>query len=248
MVFSVLRIELVLNLVIAVLGLVLPALFTLYEVGFRSRKRLGYRVQMDQAATEGGSSSKSHLGGVLTRLQGDDGEDLVDPTLVLLRIENIGRATIDKDDYYFPESDEFGLYVDFPGRRVVGVTITELSAERLRPWFKEGPGYGNDGSRIRLPRVPLNRYDHYKVLAALESTEGTPSKAFERPKVNGGLKGVLRNNGEIEGTTSRSGAPRWVVPLSGFLVLVVVAQLLISLLLPGDGPIDCSTGRIERCD
>jgi hypothetical protein len=44
---------------------------------------------------------------------------------------------------------------------------------------------------IELPKVPLNRSGHYKVLAALERADDHTGKpgVFEDPVVDGGIKG-----------------------------------------------------------
>ncbi|MEU8352924.1 phosphate-binding protein, partial [Streptomyces sp. NPDC048845] len=125
------------EIVLAVLGVVVPIAAALYEFIVVGRKRLGYRVQMDTTATE---AVHSRYAGALQQLQDGDGTRLVDPSFVLLRIENNGATHIDTDDYAVLPDDKVGIRVRFPGRRVAGLVVTELSDSFLRPCFNEDSG------------------------------------------------------------------------------------------------------------
>ena len=99
---------------------------------------------------------------------------------------------------------------------------------------------------IELPKVPLNRAAHYKVLAALERAPGTTGKPgrFDDPEVVGGIKGGL-GGGRILQTRSRTGASWRSFALAGFLVVVVLAQLAVTLWTRGSAPLDCAGGRVR---
>ena len=213
----------------------------LYEFVLKGRKSLGYRVQMDTTATD---VVPSQFAGALQQLQ-ENGVPLRDPTLALLRIENNGATDIDTRDYAVLDDDLIGIRVSFPGRRVAGVVVTELSADFLRSSFAPGSGLGVRDGVIELPKVPLNRAAHYKVLAALERAPGETGKPgqFADPEVVGGIKGGL-GGGRIQETSSRTGRSWRGIGLVGFLVVVVLAQLAVTLWNNDSAPLDCARGRL----
>lgn len=100
---------------LVVFGVVVPAIAFLYEFVFVGRKRLGYRVQVDTTAT---GEVPSQYAGALQQLQQENGTRLVDPSFVLLRIENNGTTFIDTSDYAVLDDDRVGIRVGFPGRQV----------------------------------------------------------------------------------------------------------------------------------
>jgi phosphate transport system substrate-binding protein len=224
---------------LATLGVVVPGIAALYEFVVKGRKRIGYRVQMDTTATDVAETAEP---GALAELR-RDGVKLADPTLVLLRIENNGSTAIDTHDYAVPDDDHVGIRVRFPGRKVVGVVVTELSHDYLRPSFSPGNGLSSNDDLITLPRVPLNRGSHYKVLAALEGVHRT-NGAYPEPQVVGGIKGGVSGGG-IQETRSRTGTPKRVIALIAFLVVLVVAQLGVFLRSSGANPIDCASGELS---
>jgi hypothetical protein len=140
---------------LATLGVVVPGIAALYEFLIKGRKRLGYRVQMDTTAT---NVVETDDPGVFDELR----VALVDPTLVLLRIENNGQTHIDEDDYAVLHDKKAGVTVTFPGRKVVGMVVTELSDDGMRSSFEDGAGLAVKRDRILLPKVPMNRGAHYK--------------------------------------------------------------------------------------
>jgi ABC-type phosphate transport system substrate-binding protein len=226
---------------LASLGVVVPGVAALYEFVLKGRKRLGYRVQMDTTATDVVATPAA---GALDQLQ-HDGRRLTDPTLVLLRIENSGATNIDTSDYAVLDDDKVGVRVRFPGRRVAGMVVTELSDDFLRACFGAGSGLAVRDNVIELPKVPLNRNAHYKVLAALERGDGHTGKAgqYEQPVVVGGIKGGV-NGGTISETHSRTGTSRRTIGLVLFLVAVVLAQLVLFLRSIDAAPLDCATGEV----
>ncbi|MGQ0779161.1 MAG: PstS family phosphate ABC transporter substrate-binding protein [Pseudonocardiales bacterium] len=231
------------GLVVAILGLLVPTVAFLYEFVFVGRKRLGYRVQMDTTATD---VVHSQYPGALEQLQQKNGTPLVDLSLVLLRIENNGATQIDTNDYAVLEGNKVGIRVRFPGRKVAGIIVTELSDEFLRSCFDEKSGLSVQDGVIELPKVPLNRSQHYKVLAALErdpeDADGSQEQ-FKDPVVVGGIKGGV-GTGRIQETKAHTGTSRQAIGLVCFLVLVIIGQLAISALRTDTAPLDCATGSL----
>lgn len=229
------------SVALATLGVVVPGIAALYEFVLKGRKRLGYRVQMDTTATDVGNSPDA---GAFEQLQ-LDGHRLIDPTLVLLRIENNGATHIDTHDYAVLDDDKIGIRVRFPGRKIAGMAITELSDDFLRASFSAGSGLGVRDNVVELPKVPMNRAAHYKVLAALERGDDHVGKpgVYEDPVVDGGIKGGI-GGGRLQPTRSRTGTPKRVVALIAFLVVLVVAQLLVFLRSTNASPLDCARGTV----
>ncbi|MEN3536108.1 substrate-binding domain-containing protein [Microbispora sp. ZYX-F-249] len=233
------------EVILAVLGLLVPVAAFLWEFGV-GRKRLGYRIQMDTTATD---EVPYHHPGALQRLRDRNDRPLVHPSFVLLRIENSGLANIDTSDYAVPDGTRAGIRVEFPGRRVAGMAVTELSDDFLAQSFTEEAGLNVEDGVIELPRVPLNRRQHYKVLVALEDvrddTRGRRER-FDDPRVIGGIKGGVprRRRGRIYQTQSHTGMPRYGLAMIGFLVVIITAQLVVFLNGGSAAPLDCARGRL----
>lgn len=232
------------DVILTVLGVVVPVGAALYEFILVGRKRLGYRIQMDTTATD--TVHSQHAGALQELQQGNT--RLVDPSFVLLRIENNGATNIDPNDYSVLDDDKVGIRVNFPGRRVAGVVVTELSHDFLRPSFAEGLGLGVRDGVIELPKVPLNRATHYKVLAALERIPTDnggrrEGEEFETPQVIGGIKGGVGSGG-IQETKNRTGPPLQAVSLVCFLMLVIIAQFTVSITRDEAAALDCAKGEL----
>lgn len=209
---------------LATIGIGIPAVAFVWEFVVVRRKRLGYRVQLD-------TKTGTQLGNL---------------SYVLVRFENNGVTTIDTNDYRVPDGAPVGIRIVFPGRKITGIAITELSDESLRHCF--GPDSGlartesKDGSGrpvgvIELPRVPLNRGEHFKVLATLKQS----SEAVDdlNPRVEAALKA-----GSVKGTKSRTGPSRPVITLIVVLVAVILGQLIIDIRRPDAASLDCATGNL----
>jgi phosphate transport system substrate-binding protein len=232
--------------VLAVLGVAVPVVSTLWEFVFIRRKRLGYRVQLDTTAADGGRLYAGSWG----RLEREDGTPLDDASFVLLRIENNGATPIDPHDYAVPLNEPAGLHVKFPGRSVAGLMITELSDPNLARFFGNGSGLGMrtqlESGRtvgvIDLPKVALNRRQHYKVLAALERAPDNADGEFADPQVIGTIKGGV-GAGTIRRTRYRVGPSPRIIALVLFLVALNGLQLVANLNEDG-APLDCATGRL----
>ncbi|MER6353887.1 substrate-binding domain-containing protein [Streptomyces sp. NPDC001634] len=240
--------------VFAVLGLTVPVAAALWEFVLADRKRLGYRVQMDTTATD---AAAARYAGVLQQMRGTNGAPLKDPSFVLLRIENSGWAPIVESNYLAPEGDPVGIRVTCRGRRVVGMVVTELSRNELRRFFTQRPvtegqspppdvpGLGVVDGLIELPKVKLNRRDHYKVLAVLEREDGFGEDTFPDPLVEASLVGGVRR-GRIKKTEYYPFASRPVLVLLAALILVGTVQSLITF-TRGDtkaAPLDCAKGTL----
>lgn len=232
------------EIVLAVLGIVVPTIAALYEFVFVGRKRLGYRVQMDTTATD---AADFRHAGVLSQLRREDGEPLSAPSFVLLRIENNGATHVDPGDYAVLDDDKVGIRARFPGRRVAGMVVTELSEDFLRPNFGPDSGLDVRDDVIELPKVPLNRSQHYKILAALEDSVGAAEtngrrEQFEEPEIVGGIRGGVGTGG-IQETKNRIG-PSWQeIALICFLALVIFGQLVVYL-SEDTSPLDCAKGEL----
>ncbi|WP_069163822.1 PstS family phosphate ABC transporter substrate-binding protein [Nocardia altamirensis] len=231
------------EIVLAVIGIAVPIAAFLWEFVFIGRKRLGYRVQMDTPVT---GEVESVFPGVLPQLRPSlDGAspDLKDLSVVLVRIENSGATDIDTSDYKAPEPGRIGLHLRFPQRRVIGMAVTELSDPGLADNLDVDSGItvredinGHIGV-IDLPKVPLDRNEHYKILAILQRSEGAGD--YPAPVLLGGIKG-----GRLLETHSRTGIPRMMLALLVFLVLVIVVQLVVTAVEPVPTPLECASGTL----
>ncbi|SNY88522.1 ABC-type phosphate transport system, substrate-binding protein [Nocardia amikacinitolerans] len=243
-----------LDTILAFIGIVVPLAAFLWEFVFVGRRRLGYRVQMDTPVT---GEIGSVYPGVLERLHPDPAgteaerrEQLRELSVVLVRIENSGNTAISESDYLSP-SQQVGLHLHFPQRRVIGMAVTELSDRDLAP--RLGPASGiainvePDGRTgvIDLPKVPLIRNAHYKILAILQRGEGNGDRdgngndQAPDPVLRGDIRG-----GSVVETRSRTGISRVMLLLTVFLVLVIIGQFVVDALQPPPPPLDCAAGKL----
>ncbi|MBW4721259.1 PstS family phosphate ABC transporter substrate-binding protein [Saccharothrix obliqua] len=224
------------------------ALFAfLWEFVFIGRKSLGYRWQMD--TTTSGLVTPDDAQVSLLTTRGGNGGQVNDPSIALLRIENTGMSNITPSDYAGMPSDEeedreTALRVEFPGRRVVGLVVTEISQPHITTMVTRQAGLRIANRRngedhvgvIELPAVPLNRRDHYKLLIALERGAGAPPR-FPPPLVVGGIQG-----GRMRQTRNRIG-PSWKsTALAATLSLALATLVVISLNREDPAPLDCARG------
>ncbi|MEV0774897.1 substrate-binding domain-containing protein [Streptomyces sp. NPDC050433] len=207
-----------------------------YERRVPRRKRIGYRVQMDTAI---GSDVRSGHTNVRLGLFDDD-PDMADATLVLLRLENDGSQTIAVEDYTSP--DIHGLTVTFTGRTIKGVAVTlPRAARHLMSHFTHARGLRSSGSTLNVPKVPLNKGQHFKLLVLL-----TGGDVGDEVAVSGGIsEGDVIVNSAItpdEAPPSFSGAARVITIL---LTACVVGLASIILLRDNDRPpIGCAKGEL----
>ncbi|WP_299530056.1 PstS family phosphate ABC transporter substrate-binding protein [uncultured Streptomyces sp.] len=207
-----------------------------YERRVPRRTRIGYRVQMD---TPIGSDVSQGRANVRLGLF-DETPDMSDATLVLLRIENDGSQSIAGDDYTGRELH--GLTVEFTDRMVRGIAVTQpVGAEHLMEHFTPAAGMRHGGQLIRLPRVPLNRNEHFKLLVLLTGGPvGSPIR------VVGGIR-----DGEIRPNTAArpddkpplfSRAARFItVALTAGMVTLATMILVVDRTPP---PVECARGKL----
>ncbi|MBD0838705.1 PstS family phosphate ABC transporter substrate-binding protein [Streptomyces sp. TRM68416] len=148
----------------ALAGIVASAVMVWYERRVPRRKRIGYRVQMDNPIGDGVTSGRANVRLGLF----DEAPGMHQATLVLLRIENDGSQSIGHDDYTSRELH--GLTAEFTDRNIHGVSVTQpTGTDHLMSHFTPHAGFGYDpgGNTLRIPRVPLNRGEHFKLLVLL---------------------------------------------------------------------------------
>ncbi|MDN3026409.1 substrate-binding domain-containing protein [Streptomyces sp. S.PB5] len=226
----------------AVLGIVASGVLVWYERRVPRRKRIGYRVQMDNPIGDdvrSGRAGGAPSGGVRLGLF-NEAPDMADATLVLLRVENDGSQGIDRDDYTGPTTH--GLTAVFTDRTIRGVSVTQpTDRDHLMDHFTPERGFAYEGNILRIPRVPLNRGDHFKLLVLLSG--GDVGRAI---RLTGGLR-----DGEVH--PNRSATPDETPPilsgpariLTALLTLSVVA--LAGIILATDDtrpPLGCEKGTL----
>lgn len=220
----------------AVLGIVASAGMVWYERRVPRRKRIGYRVQMDNPIGDDVRSGRAN------RRLGlfDEAPDMADATLVLLRLENDGSQGIDRDDYTGPE--RHGLTAVFTDRTVRGVSVTQpTDTDHLMDHFTAERGFGYEGNTLRIPRVPLNRGDHFKLLVLLSGGD-----VGREIRVVGGIR-----EGEVH--PNRSATPDDKPPLfsraSRFITIMLTVSVLTlaTIVVARDDtppPIGCARGTL----
>ncbi|MGW5452982.1 substrate-binding domain-containing protein [Nocardia sp. NPDC003979] len=244
------------EIVLSVLGVVVAVATFLRQFVFPGYKRIGFRVQMDTPVTgqiqfpPPSSPGEVDVTGALRNLQtgapGGDDLELHKLSLALVRIENVGSLPIEKDDYALadPALPKAGLHLTFPGRQVVAVAVTELDgvyAGSLGPesgigWRNVDAGDTLEGI-VDLPKAPIDRKGHYKILAVLNNKRGLA--AFDKPTLTG-----LRGSAQRAKTT-RSGSRSWpLIALSVFLLILVLVQLGVALTRTDPPPSYCADGNL----
>ncbi|MFC4500835.1 MULTISPECIES: substrate-binding domain-containing protein [Streptomyces] len=196
----------------AVVGIVASGVMVWYERRVPRRKRIGYRVQMDNPIGDDVSSGRANRRIGLFA----DTPNMADATLVLLRVENDGSQSIVRDDYTGPE--RHGLTAVFTDRTIRGVSVTQPAhTDHLMPHFTEDRGFGFEGGTLRIPRVPLNRGDHFKLLVLLSG--GDVGRGI---RLVGGL-----SDGEVH--PNHSATPDDVPPLFSRAARLISVMLTLSV-------------------
>ncbi|MBX7552982.1 substrate-binding domain-containing protein [Streptomyces sp. NPDC004232] len=224
----------------ALLGIAASAGMVMYERRVPRRKRIGYRVQMDNAIGDDIRSGRADRRLGLLLFDFDGAPDMSDATLVLLRVENDGSLGIDRDDYTSPELH--GLNAVFTDRIVRGVSVTQATErDHLMDHFTAERGFGYEGSTLRIPRVPLNKGDHFKLLVLL--TGGGVGRDI---RIHGGIK-----EGEVH--PNRSATPDEKPPVFSRATRFITVMLTLSvvtlagIVVARDGtppPIGCAKGEL----
>ncbi len=232
----------------AVLGVVASFAGVWYERRVLRRRRIGYRVQMDMPI---GRDNRHGRGRADIRLGlFSDLPDMSDATLVLLRIANDGAQSIADTDY--TRRALHGLAAVFTERIVRGVAVTEPEDEHLLDHFTPSNGMAHDGDTVHLPRVPLNRGQHYKLLVLLSGGSGG-----SEVRVTGGIRdGVVARN---RSTTVDDKSPLFsrfsrAIIIGLTLGIVALAVIIVSgqdavpapvaIRPPTPPPLGCATGRL----
>ncbi|MXM64845.1 solute-binding protein [Streptomyces sp. HUCO-GS316] len=197
----------------AVLGIAASGVMVWYERRVPRRKRIGYRVQMDNPIGDDVRLGRANVRAGLF----DEAPGMSDATLVLLRVENDGSQGIDRDDYTSPEVH--GLTAVFSDRTIRGVSVTQPSdTGHLMDHFTPTRGFGYDGNTLRIPRVPLNRGDHFKLLVLLSGGD-----VGSEIRLIGGIR-----EGEVH--PNRSATPDEKPPLFSRAARLITIMLTVSVL------------------
>lgn len=220
----------------AVVGVVASAMMVWYERRVPRRKRIGYRVQMDNPI---GHDVRSGRANVRLGLF-DEGPDMADATLVLLRVENDGSQSIADNDYTGRELH--GLTAVFSGRVIRGVSVTQPpGTDHLMDHFTPSAGFGYRDGVLRIPRVPLNRGDHFKLLVLLAGGDvDSPIRL-----IGGILDGEVHPNRSAtpdEKPPLFSRAARLITVLLTLCVIALAAIIVVRDDTPP--PIECATGEL----
>ena len=211
-----------LQTIFTVLTLVATSAGWLFDRYVVRRRRLSYRVHWNRPVdlappvAHGMDLSITHGGAVVQ-----------DPSLVALRVENVGSFDVDENDVEKPLTFAFG------GRRIVHVEVQEtepadLADNILRPRDGgAGPELlelrpGAPDAVLRLPAFPMARKARFKLLVLLS---GPGTEVTARARLSGG--GVVREG--RRGARSRSG-----LVLGGASLLL--GGLLVGLLATRDAP------------
>ncbi|MGW2301423.1 substrate-binding domain-containing protein [Streptomyces sp. NPDC001809] len=166
--------ENVIAVVTALVGVLVSVAAVWVQWWVPRRRRIGYRVQLDTSIAAGAAASTAVTGPGATVRRGffDTTQELTDATIVLLRIENDGGLAIGSGDY--TDGGSTGLTVRFghpdgtgPGRRMKAIVVTAPEHPGLLTHFDAAWQPTVGAGSIRLPKVPLNRGAHYKLLVLL---------------------------------------------------------------------------------
>ncbi|MFC4031712.1 PstS family phosphate ABC transporter substrate-binding protein [Streptomyces polygonati] len=203
----------------------------------RGGRRIGYRVQLDTPV--GGDNGQAEQQNVRLGLFGDLSELSHDATVVLLRIENDGRETVAESDYTSPDPSH-GLTVVFTDRVVRGVSVTQLSDEHLIDHFTRPGAVAHHGNQIHLPRVPLDRGQHYKLFVLL-----TGGPAASPVRITGGLREgrVYANRARpVDDTSPAISGTAYGIIGTFCAALLVLGGLVVHLDARHTDPMGCATG------
>ncbi|TVL91875.1 substrate-binding domain-containing protein [Streptomyces sp. SAJ15] len=210
--------------ILALAGLVTTGVVWAVERFLPGRKRIGYRVQMDTAIGVNPQAAHSMVQLRLLR----ENREVPDATLALLRIENDGSKDIVRNDYQEP------LTVDFPGRTIIGVEVPDANPSTLTAMLDRNGGLRPDGSRLAIPRVPLNKRDHFKLLVLLSGSGDSVT-----------LDGFL-SGGRVRRNAQRRGPSTPSLALGAtFIVLVgLLGGLLLNSAAEEPVRMECASGRL----
>lgn len=164
------------GLVQTILTTFVAVLITWAVTSFQQRKRLTWRDYLDAPVNlDPQQASRVSSWKILCQ-----GEEVVNPSLVLLRLRNAGLVEIADED--FTSALEFS----FPDRQIRGSDIIECNGEneyKVLPLANREAAVGSD--RIKLDKFSMNRGDRITLLFLLSgSAKGVQvdgSRARRRP-------------------------------------------------------------------
>ncbi|MEV0284664.1 MULTISPECIES: substrate-binding domain-containing protein [unclassified Kribbella] len=220
-----------LETIIAAIALIGTAVAWLVDRYVLRRKRLVYRVQVDAPIGVYPSTDKAHrMVDVEVRHQGAVVEN---PSIVLLRLDNAGGMDIDPHDMH--EKVSFA----FPDRKIVGLKVTESKPKSLGEMLQRRivPANYVDTSKLVVPRIAINRGDHFKFLLVLSGTgKGVTHSGY--------LAGGSTGGGVYHEPRPRGPGRRTLLfgAMSLLLVGALVALFVVDVLQPPD---NCASGQVR---
>ncbi|TDC74922.1 PstS family phosphate ABC transporter substrate-binding protein [Streptomyces hainanensis] len=150
--------EITVSDVIAVVGTLVSLLGILTRRYWPAQKRIGWRAQLNLPIPMIPEEARGHVELRLLHM----GREVPDASIALLRVENAGSSTISREDIQDP------LTFVFEGRTILAVEVPETSEPAIANMLTRNRGLSDFAEgRVRLPRVPLNRRDHFKLLVLL---------------------------------------------------------------------------------
>lgn len=221
----------------AVLGVLASAGVLWYERRVPRRKRIGYRVQLDTPIGNNSAAGQANVRlGLFNEARG-----MADATLVLLRFENDGSQAIGREDY--DSAELHGLIAEFEGRTVRGIAVTlPPRTEHMMGHFSAATGLRHDGNRLYIPRVPLNKGKHFKLLILLGDGATDSPVRIIGDLVDGDVV-------ETRSTTLDDTPPLFSRPARVLTVLLTACVITLSTLVMVRGetppPIGCEKGSLK---
>ncbi|WP_049580999.1 PstS family phosphate ABC transporter substrate-binding protein, partial [Streptomyces sp. SBT349] len=207
---------------LAMAGLVASVIGMLTRRYWPTQKRIGWRAQLNLPIRMIPKEAEGRVELTLRHL----GADVPDASIALLRVENAGVSQISEDDLHDP------LRFVFEDRSILTAEVIDASDPTITRLLREG-GLTVHGDTVTLPKVPLNRKDHFKVLVLL--TGGGTAV---------GLQGFINGGRLVEGHWRR----RAQMATSTLVVLLTASvTLLAASFVLGNGggaPAHCAEGEL----
>ena len=144
--------------VIAIVGAAVSLIGILTRRYWPTQKRIGWRAQLNLPIPMIPEEARGHVELRLLHM----GQEVPDASIALLRVENAGSLTISREDIQDP------LTFVFEDRTILAVEVPEASEPAIANMLTRNRGLSDfSEGRVRLPKVPLNRRDHFKLLVLL---------------------------------------------------------------------------------
>ncbi|MFG1625832.1 PstS family phosphate ABC transporter substrate-binding protein [Kribbella sp. NPDC049227] len=195
------------------------------------RKRLVYRVQVD--AQIGVHPKQNRAREMVDVEVVHQGTVVQDPSIVLLRLDNAGGTDIDARDM----QDKVSFV--FPDRKIVRMKVVESQPDSLGKMLESrmNPADYVDTEKLVVPRIAINRGDHFKFLLVLSGKGRDVAHS-------GYLAGGSTGGGVYHEPRPRGPGRRTLMFGATTLVLVgaLVAFFLVDVLQPPD---NCESGQLR---